>query len=689
MLGAVAVAVIGYWRFCTAPRPNLLLITLDTTRADRIGAYGCASALTPVLDQLAAEGVLFERAYSPAPLTLPVHASLLTGLYPPEHGLRTNGAGSLPQALTTLSELLARCGYDTGAFVGSFVLDGKFGLKQGFDVYDDELVGAQPTQESLHRQRDGKLVVDAALKWLHTPRSKPFFCWVHLYDPHAPYDAHSEVLNRAFDDSPYDGEIAYVDRQVGRLMDFLKQHPRSVVIVAGDHGESLGDHAELNHGYTLYNSTQHVPLIFHGARDSAPGARVSATVSLVDVFPTVLELVKLPVPDGVSGRSLVAGLSGKSMTPRANYGMTDDPFLENGWSPLRSLTTERWRYIRTAKPELYDLQADPQELNNLAADEPKRLAELEAQLAELESSLTVGKASSVQLSSAEQRALASLGYVGGTTSAASLEANHLPDVKDMLPFNLQTQQAATQMEQGNLAEAQATLERVVAEAPPEHYSSRITLGFVYERLGRDQDAEELYQAVLKHHPDHTTALLHLGALCAKQARYAEATLLFKKSLTTEADAAQSLFNLGLIQARQGNYQQAEREFRELLRVDPSFPGAWVSLGNMLGRQGRTAESILAYESELKIDPTSIEARVNLGVQLARQKRLRESRQHLEEAVRLAPQDTEALFNLAVCCEMQGDSDRALQLFEEVLRRNPNHARAAAELERMRGAGKFN
>ena len=681
----IILAGAGYWWFSRTARPNILLITLDTTRADRIGTYGYKSARTPVLDQLAREGVLFERAYTVAPLTLPVHASLMTGLYPPEHGLRTNGYGSLSADRTTLCEILVREGYVAGAFVASFVLDKKFGLNQGFQEYNDDLIGAKPTQDAIHRYRDGSLVVDAALQWLGKPRSQPFFCWVHLYDPHAPYESRSAEFGDAFAKSPYDGEIAYTDQQVGRVLEFVKKHPQTIVIVVGDHGESLSEHHELQHGYTLYNNTQHVPLILRGVPDAVPGTRVATPVTLVDVLPTLLEMLKLPIPTGVSGRSFLQSLSGKAIASRNCYGGTDDPFLQNGWSPLRSLTTDRWKYIRTTKPELYDLQADPREMNNLAAANPERLQEFEKQLLDLEAGMVIGEATSVQLSESEKRVLSGLGYIGGAATSKpppGTPTTVLVDVKDMLPFNEATQTAIDLLDQRKLPEAEVVLKKIVAESPPEHVSSRLYLGTVLEQQGRLKEAEAIYKAVLKQRPDDANALFHLGGLYAEQGRLAEAIKIFEHSIEVEPEAAQPHFNLGLARARLGDPESAQREFEDALVLDPLFPGVRSALGNVLARQGRIDDAIATYQDELKVNPKNIEAHANLATQLSGQQRLAEARPHFAEAARLAPQSAEAHFNLGVCLGLLGEPEAALTPFKEAIRLRPEQSGMRTSLGNM-------
>lgn len=665
--------------------PPILLITLDTTRADRIGAYGYADARTPVLDRLAARGILFEHAYAPVPLTLPSHASMLTGDYPAEHGLRTNGAGSLPESTLTLAELLSDAGYETAAFVASYVLDHKFGLAQGFSNYDDNLAGAEPTQDSIHRYRDGARVVDSALQWLHQERQHPFFCWVHLYDPHEPYDPRSAEFDGAFDASPYDGEIAYVDRQIGRLVEFAEAHPDTIVIVAGDHGEGLGDHSELQHGYTLYRSVLHVPLVVAGASQIQTPARIATPVSLIDLFPTVLQLARQPVPDGRSGVSLVDALGGQPLPMRPLYAMTDDPFLQNGWSPLRALTLGDWRYIRTAKPELYNLTADPGELTNLADAQPDRVQELEAALADLESELKTGDAAEVQLSAAEKHALASLGYLGGTAGPIPEDLQTLPDVKDMLPFNVRTESAIALIEQRRLDEAEAILTRVMAESPPEHYVSRICLGSLHEARGNVQAAEDVYRDVLKHRPDNTSALYPLGSLCAEQGRLTEALQIFEHCLSLQPDAAQPLYNRGLVRARMGDLLGARQDLTAAIQRDAQFVGAWAALGNVYTRMGALADAQAAFETELSINPDSVEGHVNLAVLLFNAGQHPASRRHLEEAVRLAPDNLEARMNLAICCETQGDARAAIAQLEAILDRKPDHEGAAAKLQKLRRA----
>ena len=434
MLGLIIGGVVLYVR--SPRRLNVLLITLDTTRADRLGCYGYSAAKTPVLDRLAQQGVLFERAYAPVPLTLPSHASMLTGLYPPEHGLRNNGQGALPSGLPTLATELQAAGYETGAFVAAFVLDHKFGLQRGFETYNDDLSTADPSLDGHHQYRDGGLVINAALRWLRPRSSKPFFCWVHLFDPHYPYLTHEDRFGTQFQDRPYDAELAYVDDEIGRLIAALRKSgalEHTIIVVVGDHGESLGEHGELSHAMTVYDATLRVPLLVVSPRESQPGHRVAEPVSLVDLTPTVLDLLgKRPLPQA-SGRSLRAAVRGEPLTTLPCYAETDEPYHAGHWSPLRALITQQWKYIRSPKAELYDLLADPQELLNLATKSPDQLQKLEGELTAWEERMNQRLAGNVALTEQERRALSGLGYASHHKPNGE-EERPLRDVKDMLPF---------------------------------------------------------------------------------------------------------------------------------------------------------------------------------------------------------------------------------------------------------------
>ena len=350
-----------------APPSNLLLITLDTVRADRLGAYGAAGAATPALDGMARAGVRFEQAIAAAPLTLPSHATILTGLPPTRHGLRHNGAGRLADPIDTLAERLRAAGYDTAAFVGAFVLDRRFGLDQGFALYDDEIPRGA-TAPHLEAERPASAVVERALGWLAEREGRPFFAWVHLYDPHAPY-APPEPFRSRFPAQPYEGEIAAVDAQVGRLLAEIESRgwsDRTLVAVAGDHGESLGEHGEATHGLLLYEATLRVPLLLRGAGLPAGGV-VRAPVGLTDLGPTLAGLLGRDMAPPQGGRDLSADLrAGREPAPADLYSETEYP-RSFGWAALAALRRGGWKLIAGPRPELYDLSLDPDEARDRSA----------------------------------------------------------------------------------------------------------------------------------------------------------------------------------------------------------------------------------------------------------------------------------------------------------------------------------
>jgi arylsulfatase A-like enzyme/Tfp pilus assembly protein PilF len=687
VLGLVALAtgLIGWRVFVLSQRPNVLLITLDTTRADRLGCYGYALAHTPTLDALAAQGVLFERAYTPAPLTLPSHASMMTGLYPPEHGLMTNGRGRLDDDISTLAEVLRDAGYDTAAFLGSFVLHSKFGLDRGFRQYDDDMTNTDPTEDGLHRQRDGVWVVDSALAWLARRRQKPFFCWVHLYDAHAPYLAHLEEFGDRFDDRPYDGGIAYVDQQVARLVKHLEANrlgAQTLVVVVGDHGESLGEHDEKEHGLTLYDSVIHVPWIWAGRGVTTAGRRVPQLASLVDLRPTLLETVGLREPASTSGRSLCGALAGGDIAAGVCYSATDFPLLEHGWAPLRALSTAGWKYIRSPDAELYDISSDPYEIKNLAAAHPEQVQALEDQLASLEQTMQMRQGTTVKLSPQEQRALASLGYLGAQSGKKQPAAagQQLPDVKRMLPlFN--KVEAANRLQTDGDASAAETRLRELSRDAPDYLPARIYLAEALTRQKKFAESRAVSQSVLELDLDNSDAHFQLGSVSWEQHEYAEAAEEFRKAVATNPNAYGALFSLAQSLVQLGQLQEAEVAMRDVLEHDPLYVKVHVALANLLASQeGRAAEAEEHYREALKYTPSLVEAHDKLAMLLARENRLAEAGAHFARAAELAPTNPALPFNHGTILLKQGRLDEAIRAFEEVLRLDPQYPHARMQLQ---------
>lgn len=695
--GVCALALAGVWHLRSRSRPswNVILVTFDTTRADRFGVYGRPHPLTEAFDRFAEQGVVFDRAYAPVPLTLPSHASMLTGLYPPEHGLRVNGSGALGRSVPLLTSLLKQRGYETGAFVAAFVLNSKFGLNRGFDVYDDDLSDAEAHGEhSFDRRRPGEKVVDSALKWLGGRTTRPFFCWIHLYDAHAPYDARAEQFGDEFASQPYDAGIAVEVQQLARVLRFVDDRgirDRTVIVVAGDHGEGLGEHGEEEHGSLLYNTTLRVPWAIRAPRDCRPGHHVAEAVSLVDLAPTLLDLLGMPAPKEMRGRSLRAAMKGERLPPRACYAETDAPFLDNRWCPMRAVITERWKYVHTTRGELFDLEQDPNETENRWETDVERRDALHATLEEMQRQFVPLSAGNVPLSENDRRILESLGYVAGKTddSAQAMAAEALPDMKDMLPYHNKLQRVRELADAGRLDEALELARAVVSATTPRFPMAEVTLGDLLRRRGALDEAAAAYRAVLRTHPDCVKAHARLGDYYASQGRWPDAAEEYRAVIDLESEASQAHFDLARALSRMDQFDAAILEYQEAIRSDPGFAPAHFEAGLLLAKQRRFEESVSYFEQALKYDPRLTEAYLNLGSVLTQLKRVPEATARLQQAVDVDPESFEARVSLGALLTAENKHREALAQFQAARRLKPDDPsiqERISQLEAMLGRG---
>ncbi len=603
--------------------PNLLLITLDTTRADRLGCYGYGGGRTPALDGLAASGCLFEQAFTPVPITLPSHVTMMTGLLPPEHGVRVNGERRLGAGIPTLAEILQRRGYATAAFIASATLDSEYGLDRGFDVYDDDEAGKPPVRAPVvlgapggpHRlYLPADEVVDSALAWLRERAGrpeKPFFCWVHLFDPHAPRHNHADIFTPAFPDA-YDAEVAFMDLHIRRLLSFLSDRglrEKTLVVAVGDHGEGLGEHGERTHGFMLYSSTLRVPLIFAWPGRVQRGIRVPSPVSLRDLFSTIISILGVD-PGGsdeerdreirrTRGGTFAAALSGHQVDVRPVYGETDQPYYNCGWSPLRSLTTSGWKYIRAPRPELYDRTADREESRNLAGRDPGRVARLEAELEKLEASFIAGTSPRAALSPQKIRSLESLGYLGEGGYSRSLTGgdSNLADVKDKKEVINLSEEVSARMGQGDCGPATIDRCRRLVDSSPDtpvfHYwlglllAGRRSYGEARTELDR---SIELFPREIKGRGGGSRYLADAyekkGLVLTMEERYAEAEPLLRLALQTGPETASAHDLLGFVLLHQNRLPEARDHFLKALRIDPEFDLARRNLAVLEEIEGR-------------------------------------------------------------------------------------------------------
>src|SRR6185503_9883290 len=544
-----------------AGRPSVLLVSIDTLRADHVGSYGYRAAATPVIDALAARGLRFEQAETVTPLTLPAHASLLSGTFPAFHGVRDNGSFYVGDEVTTLAEALKARGYRTGGFVGAYVLDHRWGIAQGFDhYYDDfdlsrfEMAGGLDAA-----QRPGTEVVDHALAWLAGEGDQPFFAWVHLYDPHSPYVPPEPYRSRfpATLEGAYDGEIAATDAQVGRLIDFLTSSRRlanTVIVVVGDHGESLGEHGEQQHGFFVYDASVRIPLIVAGPR--VPTRVVPDQVRIVDVMPTILELAGVEVPSAVQGVSLMP-LGHGERQELLGFSETWYPRYHYGWSELTAVRDGRYKFIAAPRRELYDTKADPGELHDVAASNPRVADALERALADMTAKLAVAatpqKPRPVE-PEVEER-LRSLGYVAATVSRETLADRRRADPKDKIGFYNLLKRAAQDSVAGRLEDGIAKVREVLA-ADPEVIEAHTMLGNMNVKAHRLPEAIAAYQKALAIDPEHEGAAWSLALAYQEAGKLEEARAGFERVRQLNPRGARPLYQLAALSVRRGDFAGA-------------------------------------------------------------------------------------------------------------------------------------
>jgi arylsulfatase A-like enzyme/Flp pilus assembly protein TadD len=654
-------------------RPNLLLVTLDTARADRLGPYGYSKALTPSLDALAARGVVFEEAYSVAPMTLPAHATILTGLLPPQHGARVNGIHRLAEDSETMAETLSAAGFRTGAFVAAFVLDDRFGLDQGFDRYDDSLAGAYEQQfdNTLARYRSGDQVVDAALSWLNEVAvggsSQPFFAWVHLYDAHFPWYGHRQEAGT------YDGELTFVDSQLGRLLTWIEQHgleEDTVVMAVADHGEGLGDHHEIEHAYLLNEEALHIPWVVAGP-GSVGGHRVDALVSLEDVHPTALALLGVPGPDG-PGRSLTRALSGEPQSPGVSYAETDLPWTSYRWAPQRSLTTADWKYIRTPLPELYHRATDRAELANLAHVRPAVLEDMERHLASLEQQLGNRISETSTLTSQEIEALAALGYVAGPSHAPPIDLSGLADVKSRLGAkDLSTELRRRVTGESIAPEERVAIARRLVELSPETPAFHHGLATALAETGERPAALPVHLRALELAPDDPGLHYALGDTLQQLGRTGEARPHLAMALELEPTMAAAHVGMGNVLRDENRTDLAAGSYTEALRLRPDYPEAHFNLAVTLLDRGKSELAAEHFEQSLAQKPGWPLAHRALADLMLAERRFAEAIEHLSALREGAGEDASVHNGLGVAYQHLGQPQQALEHYLAAMALAPN------------------
>ncbi|HEY2933436.1 MAG TPA: tetratricopeptide repeat protein [Acidobacteriota bacterium] len=694
-------------------RPNILLITIDTLRADHVGCYGYRATGTPNMDALAGEGVLYENCIAQVPLTLPSHCTILTGTYPQFHGVRDNIAFLLDSKALTLAEILRERGYVTGGFVGSYILNHTRGVDQGFDVFFDNYQALAPDTDqfsALVAETKGTKVIYEATRWLGTKSSKPFFAWVHLFEPHDPYKPpepfRSRYLNR-----PYDGEVAYADALVGDLLAFLKRenlYENTLIVLTSDHGENLGEHREPTHGYYIYDAALRVPLIVKAPLGvKLKGKRVKSQVRSVDIAPTVLAFLE-GSSGAFQGREVLSlALNPDRDVPLPAYSENFMQKYQFGWSELRSWRLGKYKYIDAPKPELYDLERDPGEVTNILSASQALANRYKQDLAKFYSIHLPSGGSAAPRSTIgpeELQRLQSLGYVGGSFSAIEgVAGEKLPDPKDKYPIYEAVQRIVLSTSRKMDRVAVDRLEKMLKNEPrsvmiynmlglndlrnlrldpavqhfkkaislmPEHPMLAYNLAFAYLQKKEFDKAIVGFERAIRLDPNNAEAHNNLGNAYLNKGQPGKAAQCYRQAIQTSPGYKYAYYNLGRVEFEAGNVADAAQLFRRAVSLDPKYLQAHLSLANACVSQSQFEQALDAYLKVVRLDPNQVEAQYNLGLIYKRHGQWKQAIESFAKVVSLDPRDAEAHYNLGLAYSQSGMQIQARRELQTACRLKP-------------------
>lgn len=610
---------------------NLLLISIDTLRADRLSCYGYNTNRTPGLDRWAEEGVIFDSAYTEYPLTLPAHYTMLTGVYPCNHGARENVGYRVESDRETLAEVLRERGFETAAFIGAYVLASEFGFGQGFDVFDEEFASSiESVSASTQVQRPAEQVTDRFLAWLEEHQQNQFFAFVHFYDPHTP---------RPYG---YDREVSNVDRSIERIDRFLRSRgllEKTHVFVTSDHGEGLGDHGESGHGFFLYDSTTRIPLIFRPAVGySASAKRVATPVSLADLMPTILRVMDIPWPAGVQGRSLTPLFQGRPLRRDGVYSETFIPELHFGWAPLRSFRLRGYKYVEAPRPELYEINTDPSESRDLSSQKGDLGRAYRSNLLDFVSKFAAEQeeASQGEVDREARERLAALGYVSLQPPRRSAEFGGIIDPKDRILVFEEFHGILNDL--SNRRANAATLPRIdrLHEMAPEIEGVNFLKAWCLELVGRTSEAEERYRLALEEQPEHVMARSRLASLLVRLGRVSEAETQMLETLRVAPGDYKTRNNLAGLYHKTGRMDAALAEMKTITRERPRYSAAWQNLGLLCIGKRDWEEAETAFRKVIELNQENAIAHFNLARVLRELGREKEAEKELEIALELDP-----------------------------------------------------
>lgn len=655
---------------------NVLLVTIDTVRVDYLGCYGQKIVETPNIDRLAREGILFMSAFAQNVVTLPSHINILTGLYPLYHGVHDNVGFRLDQKFVILPEILKEKGYRTAAFIGSFILDTRFGLNQGFDLYDDYYGDTNALNDFSIVERRGEKVIEAALNWIKANAKSRWFCWVHLFDPHMPYQP-PEYYKKKYPYDFYGGEIAYTDSCLGRLLHFLEDSSldkSTFIVLTGDHGESLGEHGEKTHGVFAYNATLHIPLIFYQPVLFPEPQVIEKKVRHIDILPTILDVLRMKGPTEIQGRSLVPLIENPLKWKEDDcYFEALSANLNRNWAPLRGLVSGDFKYINLPIKELYDLEPDSREEKNLAGDNISTVKKLDQKLKILVKDYSLPEAEKSKRVREDRETLEklrALGYVSGSTSRP-LKKTFGPedDPKNLIELDNLTQEAVADYIQGKHAQAIKKLNSIIAQRPTlsltysqlsyiyhemgelekavetlekalslglENESILSKLGVYLQEMGKLKRSIEVLELTVQRFPYHIEAYNYLGVSYWRLGNFDKAIETFEKLLTYDQSYASAYNNLGSVYLSQKQYGLATKQFGKAIEYDPRLPGPHNGLGVIYAHQGKNDEAVESWKRAVELGNREFDALYNLGILLIKMGRNKEALPYLEKFVKAAP-----------------------------------------------------
>jgi arylsulfatase A-like enzyme/Tfp pilus assembly protein PilF len=657
---------------------NVFLITLDTLRADHLGCYGYSKIETPNLDRVAREGVKFQNALCQVPLTLPSHTSILTGTYPLYHGIRDNAGFFLDESFITLAKVLQSGGFKTGAAVGAFILDSKWGLNQGFDFYDDQMdPNSEGKMDFNSARRRGDRVLQAALKWLEPHKTERLFFWLHLYDAHSPYDPPEPYRSR-YAERLYDGGIAYVDQLVGQFVSWLTDNhllEKSLIVILGDHGEGLGEHQEYTHGMFVYESTLRIPLIVRFPQQEFRSREIQLLVRSIDIMPTILRWLNLPIPAFVQGASFLPLITEEDPHPdRVSYGESYYAKQHFGWSEVQCLRTERYKYIKAPEPELYDLQRDPNERRNLFYEEHDSAQALDEQLRELIHKYEkqgAPRAGQNRWNEQDLKKLRSLGYLGSPTRANVQGRQNLPDPKEKMHLYNMLLQAESLAQDGDLSQARALLQRIIS-MDPQVIDAYAVLG----RLAFDEKdyrvAISWSKKILDIRSDYVLATLNIALSYRQLNERDNAVAGFQEVLKLDPRNQKALFNMAEISLETGDLDRAAGFCEEALRWHENQPDIYVVLASVhYGRQEYAkAEEALKKAIAFSLPDQPIRnLHFNLALVCERRNDEPGAIEEYKKEISHFPDNFKALTNLGILYEDVGSIDKEIETFRKVVEIN--------------------